>query len=292
MSLIRSVFLISIGSKKKSDFNMPELPEVETTLRGISPHITGQTVLELVLRTAKLRWPLDPQLCEILPGQKILAVERRAKYLLIYCERGTLIVHLGMTGVLRIIPADMTEQKHDHVDVIFTNGQTLRFTDPRRFGIFTYTPDDPRQHKCLVHLGPEPLSADFTAKSLYQVSRTKKQTVKTFIMDQKTVVGVGNIYANEALFQAGILPSRPAGRIGLQRYERLVAAIKSILKQAIAAGGTTISDFRQSDGRPGYFDQQLLIYGRDGKECPSCGNTIRSTRLGQRSTYYCPACQK
>jgi formamidopyrimidine-DNA glycosylase len=271
---------------------MPELPEVETTLRGITPHIVGQTVLELILRTAKLRWPLDPHLSEILPGQKVLSVERRAKYLLVHCDQGTLIIHLGMTGVLRIIPADMTEQKHDHVDMIFTNGQALRFTDPRRFGMFIYTSEDPKKHKCLVNLGPEPLDDDFTAKCLYRSSRLKKQAVKTFIMDQKTVVGVGNIYASEALFQAGIDPSRSAGRIGLKRYERLVSAIKIILSKAIIAGGTTISDFRQSDGRPGYFDQQLLVYGRDGEKCPKCEKLIKSTRLGQRSTYYCSDCQR
>jgi len=271
---------------------MPELPEVETTLRGITPHIVGQTVLELVLRTAKLRWPLDPHLRDILPGQKILSVERRAKYLLVHCDQGTLIIHLGMSGVLRVISADMTEQKHDHVDMIFTNGQALRFTDPRRFGMFIYTSEYPKKHKCLVNLGPEPLANDFTAKYLYQTSRLKKQAVKAFIMDQKNVVGVGNIYANEALFQAGIDPARSAGRIGLKRYEKLVVSIKTILKKAIVAGGTTISDFRQSDGRPGYFDQQLLVYGRDGEKCPNCDNSIKSTRLGQRSTYYCPHCQR
>lgn len=270
---------------------MPELPEVETTVRGILPHLVGQTILELVLRAEKLRWPLDRGLCEVLPGQKIVAVTRRAKYLLIHCEHGVLIIHLGMTGVLRIIPADTTERKHDHVDLIMTNGQAMRFSDPRRFGIFTYTTEPPDQHRCLAHLGPEPLDGSFDATYLYHLSRGKKQAIKTFIMDQKTVVGVGNIYANEALFQAGIRPSRPAGRVGLNRYEKLVSAIRMILHKAIEAGGTTISDFRQSDGQPGYFDQQLLVYGQGGRPCPTCGNTISTSRLGQRSTYFCPQCQ-
>lgn len=271
---------------------MPELPEVETTLRGIAPHVTGQTVLELVLRTAKLRWPLDRALCDILPGQNIHSVSRRAKYLLLHCDRGTLIIHLGMTGVLRIVPAGTTERKHDHVDLIFTNGQALRFSDPRRFGIFTYTEADPHEHRCLSGLGPEPLDKDFSARRLYETSRNRSQPVKNFIMDQKTVVGVGNIYANEALFLSGIKPSRAAGRIGAVRYERLVASIREILKRAIAAGGTTISDFRQSDGQPGYFEQELLVYGRGGRPCPRCETTIATARLGQRATYFCPKCQR
>jgi formamidopyrimidine-DNA glycosylase len=271
---------------------MPELPEVETTLRGISPHVTGQTILELVLRTPKLRWPLDDSLCRLLPGQKILKAERRAKYLLLYCERGTLILHLGMSGVLRIIPAGTTEQKHDHIDLIFTNGQALRFTDPRKFGVFTYTDEAPDLHKCLASLGPEPLSNDFTGADLYRRSRGKKQAIKPFIMDQNTVVGVGNIYASEALYRAGIYPMRQAGRVGLKRYEKLVEDIKDILQQAIAAGGTTISDFRQTDGRPGYFDQQLQVYGRPGQPCLHCGSAINCCRLGQRSTFYCPQCQR
>lgn len=271
---------------------MPELPEVETTVRGISPYVTEQTILELVLRTAKLRWVLDKDLCHLLPGQKILRVERRAKYILLHCERGTLIVHLGMTGILRILPAGTTEQKHDHIDLVFTSGQTLRFTDPRKFGSFTYTDKPADAHKCLVSLGPEPLSKSFSALYLYQLSRGRKQALKPFIMDQKTVVGVGNIYASEALFRAAIHPACQAGRVGLKRYEKLVNAIKVILNQAIAAGGTTISDFRQSDGRPGYFDQALQVYGRSGKPCVKCGSLIKSFRLGQRSTFYCPCCQR
>ena len=270
---------------------MPELPEVETTLRGIAPHVTDRTILELVLRTAKLRLPLDPNLCHILPGQKIQKVERRAKYLLLYCERGTLILHLGMSGSLRILPAETTERKHDHVDLIFTDGQCLRFTDPRKFGLFIYTDIDPYKHKLLNNLGIEPLSDKFTGACLYAAAKGRKQSIKQFIMDQKTVVGVGNIYASESLFRAGIRPDRSAGRVGLERYKNLTGAIKDILREAITAGGTTINDFSQADGRPGYFAQQLQVYGRDGKPCIICGSRIRCQRLGQRSTFYCPKCQ-
>ena len=270
---------------------MPELPEVETTLRGIVPHVTGRTILECLFRTAKLRWPLDPALCHILPGQRIIKIERRAKYLLLFCDRGTIILHLGMSGSLRIVPAGTTEQKHDHVDLIFTDGQCLRLTDPRKFGAFIYTDADPYRHKLLCHLGPEPLADTFSGKLLYNLSRGRNLTVKQFIMEQKTVVGVGNIYASESLFRAGIRPDRAAGRVALKRYELLAQAIKDILLQAIDAGGTTINDFSQADGRPGYFTQQLQVYGRCGDPCPTCGQPIQSQRLGQRSTFFCPKCQ-
>lgn len=270
---------------------MPELPEVETTLRGIAPHIVGRSILECVLRTERLRLPLEQSLCQILPSQTITKIERRAKYLLLFCDRGTLILHLGMSGSLRVLSAEATEKKHDHVDLIFTSGQCLRFTDPRKFGIFIFTTGDPYQHQLLNHLGPEPLSDDFNGEYLYTLAKGRKLTVKQFIMDQKTVVGVGNIYANEALFKAGIRPDRIAGRISLVRYGKLVGAIREILQKAISAGGTTISDFNQADGKPGYFAQQLLIYGRSGEMCPYCGQPIFTTRLGQRSTFYCKHCQ-
>jgi formamidopyrimidine-DNA glycosylase len=271
---------------------MPELPEVETTLRGIAPHIIGHTILECVLRTARLRLPLEPTLCEILPGLTIVKVERRAKYLLLFCENGTIILHLGMSGSLRVLPAGSTEKKHDHVDLIFSSGQCLRFTDPRKFGIFIFTSDDPYQHKLLNHLGPEPLSEEFNGNYLYRVARGRKLSVKQFIMDQKTVVGVGNIYANEALFQAGIRPNRVAGKISKARYTQLADAAREILYKAIAAGGTTINDFNQADGKPGYFAQQLQVYGCEGEACPICGRPILMTRLGQRSTFYCNYCQR
>ena len=271
---------------------MPELPEVETTRRGIAPHVIDCTILECVLRTAKLRWPLDPSLCQLLPGQKIASVERRAKYLLLHCDRGTIILHLGMSGSLRMVPAGTTEKKHDHVDLIFSNGQCLRFTDPRKFGAFLYTTIAPDTHKLLCQLGPEPLTDVFDGRYLYQLSTGKKQSIKQFIMDQKTVVGVGNIYASEALFRAGIRPDRAAGRVGLRRYQVLSSTIKELLTQAINAGGTTISDFSQADGKPGYFKQQLQVYGRSGEPCVVCGHPLHSQRLGQRSTFFCPNCQR
>lgn len=271
---------------------MPELPEVETVRRGIAPHVTDKVILELILRTPKLRLPLDPELCRILRGQVIRKVSRRAKYLLMTTDQGGLIIHLGMSGVLRILSAGSTEHKHDHVDLIFTDGTCLRFTDPRRFGMFIYSTDDPLEHPLLAGLGPEPFDDNFQGELLYQLSRGKKQAVKTFIMDQKIVVGVGNIYANEVLFRAGIHPARAAGRISRQRYERLVTAIKEVLTAAIASGGTTISDFSRSDGRPGYFRQELLVYGRGSQPCFACGRIIRTCRLGQRSTFLCAFCQR
>ncbi len=270
---------------------MPELPEVETVLRGITPHVLGQQILEVVFRTAKLRLPLDPELPKRLAGQSVVRAERRAKYLLLEVTRGTLIIHLGMTGVLRIVEAAATERKHDHVDVIFTDGTCLRFTDPRKFGLFIYTEAPAIQHRLLRTLGPEPLSDAFTGNYLHRLAARKSVSVKAFIMDQKVVVGVGNIYANEALFRSGILPSRAAGRISRQRYDALVAAIKTVLGQSIAAGGTTISDFQQSDGKPGYFKQQLDVYGRSDEPCVRCGHPILAKRIGQRSTFYCPRCQ-
>ena len=271
---------------------MPELPEVETTRRGISPHLTGRRILELVLRVPRLRNPLESVWCEELSGQTIRRVERRAKYLLLSCSRGTLIIHLGMSGVLRVVAAGTTERKHDHIDLILTDGNCLRFSDPRRFGVFLYTRDDPYQHPLLADLGPEPLGETFSAAELYRVSRRRTLAVKSFIMDQRTVVGVGNIYASEALFRARIHPARPAGTISLQRYRRLVTAIREILNEALSAGGTTINDFRNQDGRPGYFRQCLQVYQRGGEPCPQCGRTLLEQRIGQRSSYFCGRCQK
>jgi len=271
---------------------MPELPEVETTCRGIRPLLTGKQILELVLRVDKLRLPLDPQWSQLVAGQRIVRVERRAKYLLLTCSQGTIILHLGMSGSLRILPAGATEGKHDHIDMIMTDGTCLRFSDPRKFGTFLYTTADPARHRLLAALGPEPLSAPFTGAYLYQCSRKRRQAIKTFIMDQQVVVGVGNIYANEALFASGINPAREAGRVSLQRYQRLVTEIRTVLQKAIAAGGTTLQDFTQSDGKPGYFKQQLNVYGRAGLPCVQCGHPVGQRKLGQRSTFYCPVCQK
>lgn len=271
---------------------MPELPEVETTRCGITPLISGKTIAALILRTDKLRWPLDRTLCRSLPGQTILTVARRAKYLLLSTAQGTLILHLGMSGSLRIVPAETTENKHDHIDLILTDGNCLRLTDPRKFGALLWTTDDPLQHPLLARLGPEPLTAEFNGDYLYQSSRQRKIAIKPFIMDQQQVVGVGNIYASEALFGAAINPCAPAGTVSRARYQRLVSEIKQVLQQAIAAGGTTISDFQQADGKPGYFKQELRVYGRAGEPCKRCGQPVKSIRLGQRSTFFCPTCQR
>jgi len=271
---------------------MPELPEVETTRRGIAPLITNQTVAEIILRTGKLRWPLDPNLAGVLPGQKIHAVKRRAKYLLLQCDSGSLILHLGMSGNLRVVPASTTVGRHDHVDLVFSNGNCLRFNDPRKFGVLLWVSVDPLSHPLLAGLGPEPLGEELTGDYLYRNSRSRKIAVKPFVMDQKLVVGVGNIYASEALFRAGIRPDRPAGKIGRRRYALLAEGIRQVLGEAIAAGGTTINDFRQNDGKPGYFRQQLQVYGRAGESCTACGRLIVCVRLGQRSTYFCPGCQR
>ena len=271
---------------------MPELPEVETVLRGISPHITGKQILEVIFRAPKLRLPLDPSVPAQLAGLTVVAATRRAKYLLLHLDQGGVLIHLGMTGVLRIVAAGETENKHDHVDMIFTDGTCLRFTDPRKFGIFVYSEQPLLQYKLLQKLGPEPLSDEFNAKYLYEKSRHKRVAVKSMIMDQAIVVGVGNIYANEALFHSKILPSRAAGNISLKRYRDLVCAIKKVLEKSILAGGTTISDFKQSDGKPGYFAQQLDVYGRGGEPCLNCGQELEVKRIGQRSTFYCPSCQR
>lgn len=271
---------------------MPELPEVETTRRGIAPLILDKTVAALILRTEKLRLPLDSRLSAVLPGQQIHAVERRAKYLLLRCDSGSLILHLGMSGNLRVVPATTPVGKHDHIDLVFADGNCLRFNDPRKFGVLLWTAGNPLAHPLLAGLGPEPLAAELNGEYLYRKSRARKIAVKPFIMDQKVVVGVGNIYASEALFRTGIRPDRPAGNIGRRRYQELAAQIRKVLAEALAAGGTTINDFRQNDGRPGYFKQQLLVYGRAGEPCRTCGTTIICSRLGQRSSYFCPRCQR
>lgn len=271
---------------------MPELPEVETTRRGLAPLLRGRRIVGLELRCHKLRWEIDPHWGEQLAGEQISTVERRAKYLIIHCGKGWLILHLGMSGHLRVVPADTPPGRHDHVDLVLEDGQCLRFNDPRRFGALIWTDQEPRLHPLLAKLGPEPLGEDLSADSLYWKSRGRRTAVKPFIMNQQLVVGVGNIYASEALFRAGIRPSKAAGQVSRPAYQRLVTQIRAVLAEAIEAGGTTISDFRGSDGKPGYFEQNLLVYGRNGEACRRCGRPIRVMRLGQRSTYYCPSCQK
>lgn len=271
---------------------MPELPEVEVSRRGIEPHLVGQTITQIIVRDTRLRWPVSPELNE-LAGAQILAVERRAKYLIIHTTQGYMIVHLGMSGALRVIPSATPAVKHDHIDLVLQSGWSLRYNDPRRFGCWLYSAEHPSSgHPLLQGLGPEPLTDAFTADMLYQSSRGRQQAIKTFIMDNHIVVGVGNIYANEALFKAGIHPQRAAGRISLKRYQQLVPIIKDTLTKAIAQGGTTLQDFTQVDGQPGYFKQELMVYGRGGKMCMVCRTRLKEIRLGQRSTVYCPRCQR
>ncbi len=271
---------------------MPELPEVETTRCGIAPYLIGRTISSVDIRQHALRWPIPKTLAKILPGQKIHAVARRAKYLLITCDTGWLILHLGMSGSLRILPENTKPEKHDHFDLILDSGELLRLRDPRRFGAVLWTKTDPERHPLLEKLGVEPLSADFTEKILYARSRGRNTAIKLFIMDSKIVVGVGNIYANEALFRAGIRPQTAAGRISQQRYGRLAESIKETLQDAIAAGGSSLRDFVNSAGNPGYFQQQYFVYGRTNEPCHRCQTPIRLIRQGQRSTFFCPSCQK
>lgn len=270
---------------------MPELPEVETTLRGIEPHVSGHKITDVIIRQRSLRWPIPANFKKNICQQTLRHITRRGKYLLLNTDKGTAILHLGMSGSLRITGQDTPAEKHDHVDIIFDNGKVLRFRDPRRFGCLLWTSKPVEKHKLIGVMGPEPLSDEFNGEYLYNKSRSKKCTVKSFIMDSKIVTGVGNIYASEALFSAGILPTRAAGRISLQRYQRLVQSIKDVLKQAIRQGGTTLKDFTREDGQPGYFKQSLKVYDRSGQACLVCGNTVKQKTLNQRSTYYCSHCQ-
>jgi len=270
---------------------MPELPEVETTLRGIEPHMLNQRVTHVVVRDPRLRWPIPADVKKA-EGQQLVSLARRGKYLLLKLTQGGLIIHLGMSGSLRILKHSQAPEKHDHVDVELENGTCMRFNDPRRFGAFLWVDGDMESHELLRSLGPEPLSAQFTADYLYQQSRNRKVAIKNFIMNGHIVVGVGNIYASESLFMAGIHPKRAAGRVSRLRYEGLVAAIRDVLDRAIKQGGTTLRDFANSDGSPGYFAQELLVYDRAGSDCFQCGAAIRQKVIGQRSSYYCPVCQR
>ncbi|MDC7830504.1 MULTISPECIES: bifunctional DNA-formamidopyrimidine glycosylase/DNA-(apurinic or apyrimidinic site) lyase [Pseudomonas] len=270
---------------------MPELPEVETTRRGIAPHVVGQRVRRVIVRDGRLRWPVPEDLDERLSGQRIEAVERRAKYLLIRAESGTLIGHLGMSGSLRLVPADQPPAKHEHVDIELESGLSLRYTDPRRFGALLWT-QDPHAHVLLSKLGPEPLTDAFDGGRLFELSRGRSMAVKPFIMDNAVVVGVGNIYAAEALFAAGIDPRRAAGSVSRARYERLAEEIKKVLARSIESGGTTLRDFIGGDGAPGYFKQELFVYGRKGEFCKVCGTGLQEIRLGQRASVYCRKCQR
>ena len=270
---------------------MPELPEVETTRAGLAPHLVGRTVVSTTLRRPDLRWPIAREVADRLPGHRIEAVRRRAKYLLVDSAAGSALLHLGMSGSLRVLAGDTPVRAHDHVDFALADGRERRFTDPRRFGCLLWQPRG-EVHPLLAGLGPEPLSAAFDGDYLFALSRGRSAPVKAFLMDQRVVVGVGNIYVAEALFAAGISPLRPAGRISRERYARLAEAVKAILAYAITRGGTTLRDFISPDGAPGYFEQELSAYGRGGEPCPRCGRALRQATVGQRATVWCGHCQR
>ncbi|WP_020558052.1 bifunctional DNA-formamidopyrimidine glycosylase/DNA-(apurinic or apyrimidinic site) lyase [Thiofilum flexile] len=269
---------------------MPELPEVETTCRGIAPYLQSSQIIAVEVRQPRLRWPVSEQLPQIV-GQTIQTIERRAKYILIHTLRGTLMIHLGMSGSLRICTLDTPPRKHDHIDFVLANGKVLRFHDPRRFGAVLWTTEPPAKHPLLAKLGIEPLEAGFTADYLWTRAQGKKVSIKAFIMDAHIVVGVGNIYANEALFLAGINPQTVAGTLAKAAYERLCTYIKQVLTAAITQGGTTLKDFVREEGQSGYFQLALNVYGRKGQPCVQCKTPIVQIKQGQRSSWYCPHCQ-
>ncbi len=270
---------------------MPELPEVETTRLGLLPEMESRRIQAVILRRSDLRWPIPGEIAKLLPGQPILGVRRRAKYLLLDTAPGSALLHLGMSGSLRVVPQDLPAGRHDHVDLVLDSGLAVRFTDPRRFGCLLWQPHG-ETHALLRDLGPEPLSSEFTGDYLFECSRKRSASIKTFLMDQKNVVGVGNIYAVETLFHAGIAPGRAAGRVSRERYSRLAQAVKEVLTQAIRSGGTTLRDFSHPDGMPGYFKQELWVYGRQGFPCLTCGRPLSGNRLGNRATVWCARCQK
>lgn len=269
---------------------MPELPEVEVSRLGISPHLQGRTLVAMQVRQRQLRWPVPDEVIALC-NEPILGVSRRAKYLLIHLSAGDMLVHLGMSGNLKLLPATTAPGKHDHVDWLLDNQTLLRLNDTRRFGAVLWQAQG-SLHPMLAALGPEPLTADFTAEHLHLCCQKRSSAIKLVLMDNHVVVGVGNIYANEALFKAGILPTRPANSLTLAECAVLTEVVKQTLQFAITQGGTTLKDFSQVDGKPGYFKQELLVYGRGGEACTSCATELREVRLGQRSTVYCPDCQR
>jgi len=270
---------------------MPELPEVETIMRGLAPHIEGTIILDVIIRCSQLRWPIHADLKNILSTQKIIALSRRGKYLLISFTTGTLIIHLGMSGSLRLLTQLTPPMSHDHMDLFLSNRMLLRYNDPRRFGAILWTEDDPRQHVLLKSMGIEPFDLNCTGEYLKQLALTRRTPIKSFIMNNKIVVGVGNIYAAEALFLAGIHPLTPTNILSIQQLNRLVTSIQAILKHAISEGGTTLKDFVNSQGKPGYFSQKLRVYGRAGLPCTACQLPLTSIKLGHRSTVFCASCQ-
>lgn len=271
---------------------MPELPEVETVRRGIEPHVVGRTIERVVVRDRRLRWPIPRGFERQLAGRRIGAVGRRGKYLLFDLgDNDCVILHLGMTGRVLLLAPGAAVRKHDHLDLQLSGELLLRFHDPRRFGAALWWPGAQREHALLRHMGPEPLTGAFDAEYLFARSRGRSAPVKNFLMDGRIVVGVGNIYAAESLFRAGIRPTRAAGRVTRAQYAALVRAVRAVLEDAIAAGGTSFRDFRDSEGNPGYFAQKLFVYDRGGEPCRKCRTSIRRLVIGQRSSYFCPTCQ-
>lgn len=268
---------------------MPELPEVETTRRGIQPYVEHKHIHSVTIRERRLRWPVSDTLTS-LSMARVNKLERRAKYLILHLPNGFIIIHLGMSGSLRVVDSSAPIGKHDHIDLLMDDGKIVRYNDPRRFGSVLWV-DDWENHPLFTKLGPEPLDEAFDADYLYQQAKGKKAPIKQFIMDNKNVVGVGNIYASEALFLSGIHPKRPAGSISKKRITQLVAHIKKTLTAAITQGGTTLRDFVGGDGKPGYFQQQLNVYGRGGEPCTACQTRLKEIKLGQRASVYCPKCQ-
>ncbi len=271
---------------------MPELPEVETTRRGIVPWVEGRVIQGMAVREPRLRWPVPPGLGERVAGERVHRIRRRGKYLIFEIDGGAVLLHLGMSGSLRVNPSVVPPGKHDHVDILMEGGCCLRLTDPRRFGAVLWAPAPVDAHWLLRDLGPEPLGGEFTGDYLFEQTRHRRVSIKDLVMNAKVVVGVGNIYANEALFHAGIRPGIAARRITRARCSRLVEAIRSTLEDAIRAGGTTLRDFVGSDGQPGYFSQQLFVYGRRGEPCRVCGGVLKAAKIGQRSSVYCSHCQQ
>ena len=270
---------------------MPELPEVETSRRGLAPWMEGRQIQSVIVRDRRLRWPVPDDIEDILCGQTIHSLRRRAKYLLFDTEAGTAMLHLGMSGSVRIVDQEEPAAKHDHIDIQLTGGKAMRFRDPRRFGSFLWS-ENTAEHPLIRNLGPEPLSEQFDGDYLWRTARGRRVSIKQFIMNAAVVVGVGNIYASESLFDAGIHPKRRSDRISKKRMLLLADAIKNVLDRAIKAGGTTLQDFHGSDGEPGYFQQSLDVYGRGGEACHRCNAEIRVAVLGQRSTFYCTNCQR
>lgn len=284
-----SIWTTRLPSETRNEF-MPELPEVETTLRGIAPHAVGHVIQAICVLNPRLRWPV-PRAIQRVVGSRISGARRRAKYLMLDTAAGSLLIHLGMSGSLRVVNPASEWRKHDHLAIRLDTGKEIRFHDPRRFGTVLLTQKG-EQHRLLRNLGPEPLGDAFTADYLFAMSRKRSVSAKHFIMDARVVVGVGNIYACEALFWAGIRPSRPAGRLSRRECSRLVRTIRKVLRASIRMGGTTLRDFLHGSGEPGYFKQSLRVYDREAERCKRCGSTIRRTRHGQRSTFWCPGCQK